>query len=343
MENLDIAVVSPDEAYNRVLSMSLTDACGQIKVTAFTTKQFVLEWSEYDGPGAFYDHFDLILWAGDEIRESYGDNIIYLSDRLSLVSMDYAGSRFSVYRYSPACAIASAIFDIYEHLTGRSVPFVKKDDFKVFAFASYCGGAGCTTLARAVGQELTRFHGKRVMYLSLEDVSSAGEYAFAPAGVKTEGEFLYRLLGRNKLPFLDSYLIKDEYGVCSFVPSKGKNPLRELAEDEMRRTLAALMGSGVFDVIVTDLSTCINGAACAVLESSDGICVVADSPEPGIRENSYMNQLKSTLDDEITKRIIRTENRFLRNREETDAVSQMEGFFGIEVSKLTGTLVNMVK
>ena len=93
MENINIAVVSSDEAYNRVFCMSLLDACRQIEVTSYTSRQFVLEWAQYKGPGAFYDNYDMILWAGDEIRDSYSDNIIFLTDKTSLVNMDYAGSR----------------------------------------------------------------------------------------------------------------------------------------------------------------------------------------------------------------------------------------------------------
>ena len=157
METLKIAVVSPDEAYNRVLCMSLLNACKQIEVTVYTGRQFLLDWTDYTGPGAFYNCFDLILWAGDEIRDYYRDNIAYLTDRESLAEMDYRSSKFSLYRYAPTSAIVAEIFDIYTHLTGRQFPLMKRDDVSIFAFASYCGGSGCTTLARSFCQELARF------------------------------------------------------------------------------------------------------------------------------------------------------------------------------------------
>ena len=53
MEYLNIAVVSPDEAYNRTLCMSLLHSCRQLEVTAYTSRQFVLAWSEYQGSGAW--------------------------------------------------------------------------------------------------------------------------------------------------------------------------------------------------------------------------------------------------------------------------------------------------
>ena len=261
MENLKITVVSADEAYNRTFCMSLLHACRQIEVTAYTSRQFVLDWADFKGPGAFYDCFDLILWAGDEICDSYGDNIIYLTDRESLAEMDYAGSRFSLYRYSPSAVIVAELFDIYAHLTGRQFPLLRREDVKVFAFASYCGGSGCTTLTRAFAQEMARFRGRRALCISLETVESAVDFAPVPEGIRSEGEFLYRLLGKSTRPFLETYMVKDDFGVCSFAPPKGRNPLGDLSKEDMGTLLAALMDSDRFDVIAADLSTCLSEAA----------------------------------------------------------------------------------
>lgn len=342
MENLKIAVVSPDEAYNRVFCMSLLQACRQIEAKAYTTRQFILNWADYEGPGAFYDCFDLVLWAGDEISDSYGDNIVYLTDRLSLTGMDYAAGKFAIYRYSPSGTIIAQIFDIYSHLTGRGFPLVKRNDVRLIAFASYCGGSGCTTAARAVAQELTRFHGKRVFCISLEDVESAGEFMTVPDGIKTEGEFLYRLLGKGNRPFLDSYMVSDAFGVCSFAPPAGRNPLGELSADDMRNLLAALMDSGRFDVIIADLSTCLTDAATAVMEVAERICVTAKAAEPGARERGYMGQLAGSCGQGIGSRVVRA----VLSRMDGGAVdigAPIEGEFGKEISKLTEKLINMVE
>ena len=343
MENLKIAVVSPDEAYNRTFCMSLLHACRQFEVTAFTTRQFVLQWADYQGPGAFYDSFDLVLWAGDEIRDYYGDNIIFLTDQDSLADMDYAGSRFSLYRYAPAGSIVAGLFDIYAHLTGRQFPLVRRDDVRVFAFASFRGGAGCTTLARAFCQEMTRFRGKRVLCISLEDVESACEFLTVPEGIRSEGEFLYRLLGKDTRPFLDSYMVKDDFGVCSFAPPKGRNPLGDLPKEDMRNLLASLMDSGRFDMITVDLSTCLTDAAVALMEAAECICVVARTSELGVREESYMNQIFSSCGDEAAEKVLRVENAIPKGRDPIDIRAALEGNFGQMISNLTDRIVNVVK
>ena len=343
MENLKLAVVSADEAYNRIFCMSLLHACRQVEVTSYSTRQFVLDWADYEGPGAFYDCFDLILWAGDEICDSYGDNIIYLTDRESLAGMDYASSRFSLYRYSPAGVIVADVFDIYAHLTGRQFPLVRRDDVQVFAFASYCGGAGCTSLTRAFCQEMARFRGKRVLCISLEDVESAADFMTVPEGIRSEGEFLYRLLGKSTRPFLESYMVKDDFGVCSFAPPKGRNPLGELSGEDMGKLLAALMDSGRFDVIVADLSTCLTEAAVTIMEAAERICVVARTAEPGLREKNYLNQLRSSCGEEAESKVLRVTNTIGKDAELLDILAPLEGNFGQMVSHLTERMVNVVK
>ena len=342
MENLKIAVVSPDEAYNRTFCMSLLHACRQIEPKAFTSKQFIIDWSDYNGPGAFYDCFDLILWAGDEISEFYGDNIVYLTDRTSLTQMDYAAGKFAIYRYSPSGTIVAEIFDIYSHLTGRGFPLVKRDDVKLIAFVSYCGGSGCTTAARSVAQELSRFYGKRILCISLEDVESAGGFLSVPDGIKSEGEFLYRLLGKGCRSFLESYLIKDDFGVCSFAPPKGKNPLGDLSAEDMKSMLAALMDSGRFDYVIADLSTNLTDASMVLMDTAERICVIAKTAEPGMRELSYMNQLTGGFGEEIREHIIRTVI-IDGEGEPVDIRAPLEGKFGKEISKLTEKLINVVE
>ena len=357
MEKLNIAVVSSDEEYSRALCVSLLHACRQLQISSYTSRMFLQEWSEYDGLDAFYTHFDLILWAGEEIGSSYGDNIVYLADKASLVNMDYENHKFALYKYSSASDLVSGMFDIYSHLTGRHMPLVKRDGIRVFAFASYCGGSGCTTLARAVSQDFSRFYGKRVLYLSLEDIDSMGEFIQVTEGTRSAGEFLYHLLGKKEMPFLDSYLVRDDFGVRSFAPAKAGNPLNGLSRDDMQELLSALMDTGEFDVITVDISTCLTEAALAVIEPADRLCLIARSPYPGFRENNYMKQMTG-WDEQIRNKILRIENmapeagqrdpQHLKVRRsmagaEGYGTASLEGDFGIDISYVTAELITVLK
>ena len=377
MENLIVAIVSCDEAYNRALMLSLLNVCRDLTVRTYDNHRFVQDWSDYHGGGAYYEKFDIILWAGDEISDSYGDNIIYLTDRASLMNRDYFTSRFCLYKYSTANTIVAAIFDIYAHLTGRGAFFMHKEGVRLIGFASCSGGAGCTTVAMSVGQELCRFHGSRVLYLTLEDVESTGDFINTAPGKKNAGEFLYRLLGSvseravnssNTIPFLDGYLLKNPFGVEAFAPARGKNPLRELSPGDMQKFIATLIDCGRFDVILLDLSTCLTDASIAAMALAEKICFTARAGELHTREKNYLSQVISCGGEGTIEKMIKIENmhdadykindedisqhlaecemittkdfirKFSLNHISKKDIS-LEGGFGADISRLTGTLM----
>lgn len=344
MENLKIAVVSPDESYNRAFCVALLDACRQISLTSYTTGQFVSQWADRADLDAFYDGYDIILWAGDEIRDSYGGKIVYLTDRISLTDMDYDRGRFALYKYSRAGRTVASVFDIYSHLTGHQARLVKRNDVKLYAISSCRGGTGCTTTARAVAQEFVRFRDKRVLCLSLEEVDSSGDFLVLRDGVRSEGEFLYKLLGKGKMPFLESYLVRDDFGISSFLPPAGKNPMRDLSKRDMEQLLAALMQSGAFDVIIADLSTSLGDAAAAVADAADSLCLISRSKGPDEREQRYLQQLASCCEGDIRKKIVRQIRE--EDGQETELSRRQEGLegkFGREVCNLTERMLHVVK
>ncbi len=319
MDNIKVAIVSEDTAYNKALSAAVANACRNLSVCIFSSRAFVKAWSEYDGKGAYYDKYDIILWAGDEISDSYGDNIVFLADKASLSKKDYENNRFCIYRYSTAHTIIAAVFDIYSHLTGRNAFFMKRSSTGLLGFASCGGGTGCTTVTMAVAQELRRFYGKKVLYLTMEDVESTESFTAKGSTAKNVGEFLYRLLGREgilsgceagKVPFIDAYIVSSAFGIEAFSPTRGKNPLRELKADDMQKFLAALMDCGRYDFIVTDLSSCLTEAGIAAMEIADKICFIAKAGEPKYREENYMSQVICCGGEKIVDKMVKVENMF---------------------------------
>ena len=377
MENITVAIVSRDKAYNKALSLSLLNVCRSFIIKLYDSRDFVKEWSGYEGRGAFYDTFDIILWAGDEINEAYGDNIVYLTDKPSLIEKDYSNNRFCIYKYSSAKTIVSAVYDIYSHLTGRSDYYIHKDDVRLIGFAAAGGGTGCTTLAMAVGQELSRFRGCRVLYLSFENVESTGSYIAAPAGTKSLPEFLYRLLGGTedrllgepgKIPFLDGYVVRSMFGIEAFAPVRGRNPLPELSCDDIQKFIVALMDSGRYDVILLDLSTCLTKAAMGALSIAERVCLTTVPRQSKVREENYLSQLICCSGERVLDKMIKIENMHAAQtvmREEDISASfaeaemlpvkgyvsslprlqlqsgeiPLEGAFGMDISRLTELLL----
>lgn len=379
MESLLVAVVSEDREYNKRLAEALVSVCRDLSVRAFSSRSFVKEWSEYCGRGMFCDTFDIILWAGNEISELYSDNIVFLADKVSMTGKDYEANRFAIYRYNAVSVIAADIFDIYAHLTGRSAFFTKEKNIRIYGFASAGGGTGCTSIAMAVSQELSRFYGKRVLYISFEDVESVCSFMRGDNEKKDIGEFLYRLLGKmgektgcrkDRMPFLDSYVMRDAFGVEAFVPAKGKNPLRELTAEDSNSFFAALVNCGRYDAMIFDFSSCVTEAALHAMSLTEKICLVVRKETVDFREKKYMNQLGYCGGKDITSKIVRIQNLAL-SREieaksqrdtardtkdpnmgvciiESDAVDKgskglpLEGDFGNSINKLTEMLTDVI-
>ncbi|MDO4870005.1 MAG: hypothetical protein Q4A65_06980 [Bacillota bacterium] len=308
-ENISIGIVSASRDFARALSASLLSVCEDFLIKIYETREFVREWGENNA------RFDLILWDGREIEDTYRDNIVYLAEKASLVKMDVEARKFSLYKYSGAAAMSAAIFEIYSSLTGRGAAFVRKDKVRLFAFGSWDGGAGCTTLSLAAAQDLRRFHRGQVLLISLESVESTRRYFQCVPELKSIVEYLYRIIPEEKLtpnrqmPFLDSYLMKDLYGVEAFAPSRGGNPLPDLSPDEIQKFIASIIETGRYDYIIVDMGSTITKAALAVMDMADGCAFVTASRAVTGREEMYLGHILACLGEDVMRKSMRITNK----------------------------------
>ncbi len=94
-----------------------------------------------------------------------------------------------------------------------------------------------------------------------------------------------------EIPFLDSYVVKDVHEIETFIPSNGKNPLRELTETEIQRFIVSLMDSGRYDTIIMDIAGCLTDAGIGALKMADRICFVTRSRQTTGREEQYLKHV----------------------------------------------------
>lgn len=310
MENIFIAIVTDDKEYGRSLSLGMLNVCRGFIIRIFTAEEFLTVKKEYD----------LVLWDGNEVSRVYGGRIIYLAEKPSEVAKNIAEKRFCIYKYSTAAAIVAAVFEIYEVLTGRRAVNLRKQDVRIFAFTSCRGGTGCTTITMAAAQEMCRFQGKKVLYLSFEELESTGEYMRNDAGIKGAAVYLYELFnkaytGRSNIgtsaeciPFLDKYIIRDDFGVEAFASGCGRNPLRDLNVGELNKFLASLIDSGRFDVILMDLGQWLSKTAIKCLELAEKIIVVNDMQRSDLRYDSYICHVMNNGGEAVMDKVIRVNN-----------------------------------
>ncbi|MDO5491073.1 MAG: hypothetical protein Q4F96_01555 [Bacillota bacterium] len=299
MSTISLAIVTDDRHYAEALARALQEVSRGFMPTIHTRDAFLTTWQRRGWD--YRDSFALILWDGSEIENLCGGNLIWLTDRPADAAQpgDESGGeseepRFRIGKYSTASVLAARLTAIYEQLTGESISCSGAADADVIAFASWQGGAGCTTVALAVGQDMTRFYGRRVLVITLDPVEATTEYMARPQGAAGVEEYLYRLFGAETMPAPDRFLIRDGYGVEALAPSAGRNPLGILSGEEADRALRALAGSGRFDAVLVDAGCSCSEAALAVIRSANRICLVERRPQPD-REERYRSWLRSEL------------------------------------------------
>lgn len=314
MEHITIALVSDDQAYGKALGLGLLHVCRSFLIRLFTPQQFLQSGQE--------ESFDLVLWDG-EPPESLTDgfteereNVLQLVEKPSMMRKDFRKKQFCLYKYSCAQAFVAELFEIYGRLTGRRPVNVARQDIRLFAFTSWEGGAGCSTAAVAVGRELCRYHQKKVLYLSLEEVESTENFFSSYSGAKSLGRYLYYLFHNRsdeeqpaQLPFLDGYVIRDEFGLEAFAPTRGRNPLRELDPGEFFLFLESLMESGRYDTILLDVGSALSGLDLACIELAEKVCLIAAAQGSAFREAQYMQYLICRCSEAVLGKFIKVANR----------------------------------
>lgn len=318
MENILLLIITDDKEYGKALGAGIINVYRNFTVKIMNWTEFFSERNEFylnETDGVFINKYDLILWDGKEALGSFGDKIILLSDDHALVTKNYIEKKFSIYKYSNVRAIVSTLLDIYSFLTGKCAVNLQHKDVRLISFASAAGGTGCTTLAMATAQELSRFRGKKVLYLSFEELESTGEYMECPSGIKGVGVYLYHLFKKGDgKPFLEGYTIRDGFGVEAFAPTKGRNPLRNLTEDELSIFVSSLIESGRYDVILMDVGNQLSEIDMLCMNIASSVCFVSSDSVKTIREIQCLQYLMCKCGENIVDKMIKVNNMFDPNR-----------------------------
>ncbi len=320
MENIKIALISEDQEYAKALGLGLLHVCRTFLIRIFLPQGFETKVTEM---GA-----DLILWddrnTENEATKRFikdRDNLVHLAEKPSMVRKDFSQKKLYLYRYGCAQSFVADLFEIYEKLTDRHPVNVARQDIRVFTFASWEGGAGCTTAAVAVGRELCRYHQKRTLYLSLEEVESTENFFVGYSGAKPLGRYLYHLFrrplgSRDKrtatTPFLEGYVIRDEFGLESFAPTRGRNPLRELSPEEFFIFIDSLMKSGRYDVILLDIGMSLSPIDMAAIELAERVGLIASAHGSTFREAQYMQYLICRCSETLLEKFVKALNRITK-------------------------------
>ena len=360
MKTIKIEIVSDDRNYADALARSLSHISGIYSVSIRDCNEFLVQWRKKGS--ALRKEMDIILWDGVEGEKICSDNIIWIREKEDIPTDSALTGGFSIFRYDTASMIHRRLIDIYRKLTGQSLPEGGSGDTRVLSFLSWQGGSGCSTVCCAVGQELTRFYGKRILILSLD---SAG---YQPPGVQVYDSafsvdaFLYRLFHRPDDMNMEQFILQDAYGVFHMVPSLGRNPLQDLSKEEAGAVMKRLMQAGSFDGVLIDGGNSTSDGAGAFIAFAEKICSVERRPQRP-REKRYMSWLGNIIDGSVpilpvksgdaaeaglseqakntrgsSKKTDRDRIKYLRERDDELSEMLLEGDFGSDIHELTEML-----
>jgi len=272
------------------------------------------------------EEYDLILVDEGSDLKSEKQAVVTLSEKKVFMETNMENGGHIIFKYQCAQDIANDIRRVYSGFYGRPMFYQKKDKPVIAAVFSSSGGVGCTSIAMGLCQELQRFHNRKVLYLTLEEFESTNFYFNRDNEKKGNGidRFVYLLLYRKEglVCGIEPFLMKDDYGVSSFFPSKDRNPLLDLGENELMNFLEYLTQDTGFTDIVVDCGNKAGLAHLTHLKLADQHIYVERPKNNPLKKESYFSWLSQNIDSSMRPIPVFVEN--FHNDDESDQDNQIE-------------------
>lgn len=259
MEIITILFVTDDVEYAEALTTCITEENKALFFTIIMTEEF----KQYQK----IKEFDLILL--DYFMDNNEDNYIQFTEKRAQIKQT---NKQTLYRYDTAENLSKELTLLYCLKTGSKYISPIKKTSKMILFCSAEGGSGKTSVALALAQELTRFHGKKVLYINYEEVESTNRY-FNIQEDKTISNFLYKAeINNNFNELIDCFTITDNYGIETFSSSKGRNPLKFLNIEDLCKFIEGIQTAAKYDYIFIDGDNSLNDETIWLISICDKVC-----------------------------------------------------------------------
>lgn len=259
---IEIALLIKDREYLNAISNSILRNSKDFLINSFYCRD--LRGIDND---VFNDNAvvltDLPYKEFDNLIPEHREKIIFLLERLRKSERENEDSECDIsglYKYTDSNAIISRIFSKYRMLNGPTFSREKSAGQKRCKFLlvkSISGNSGNSSIALAIGDELMRFHGKKVLLIGFDEFCIFNGFAIKTQNAKSIRKLIY-LLSRYGAEHVDigEFLNYDKFGVAFFNDSQEINYLSVIKLDELCRLCEAIELSSAmkFDFIVADFN-----------------------------------------------------------------------------------------
>lgn len=262
-----ILLAEKDSEYGKALATAVSNLQNEFEISMMSLE------SGKNGrldPRIPFHEYDLILLGGypEEIAESIrrklkkSTAVAFLSEDIadSLVKQSQIDSNhfWYIYKYSNLNDIISELNYLAGTVAGKKSLARKSFAPELIGFYSISGGTGKSVVALGIARELSRFHDKKVLYLSFDDMPATELFAGNHTQNRNIGDYLYYLFEKKNYDLCSrpsGFTSTDPYGVETFYPTKGRNDLNYLTQQEMIQLLKILSDSCRYDYIAMDLKS----------------------------------------------------------------------------------------
>lgn len=208
---------------------------------------------------------------------------------------------------------------IYGNKTALAVSEGKIKGAYVVTVIGGSGGVGATTVALAMGKQMTEEEQMKVLFLEGKEIAfGEGEFAHRVEGPNLRS-FLYYLDRSNfeKLMPIDKFFGYNPDNILGFNLGNNMNPLVNLKEKETVEFINYLKKNSACDVIIFDAGGSCCKAVQVITKLSDALICIEGESNAGLKYISYL----AGQDFMSSSRTVLVENRFNSRQK------KMEAFF----------------
>ncbi|NLT46942.1 MAG: hypothetical protein GXX92_00880 [Clostridiales bacterium] len=325
MTRINLLISHKDEEYATALSKALAikDPIYAITIAGEEELSFQSAISE-----AGKKNYDLILLDQEWKEEA---ERIEAEDREKLIGLSEIPSRPDedgyIYKYGGLERIDSDLQLAYAQVTGKYRIHYGDHKTRIIGFTSSAGGVGTSSIAIAVGRELTALDKRDTLYLSFERTESTSVYISVDEGRASINEYLYYLFTKEKeaSSYIDGFLISDVYGLLAFRPSKVINELTDLTVEQQLLLIDSLCAFGRFRYIVIDFCGLVSDKTWNLMMLCCKVFLIDDgTPLSVLKNDKFIANIPSDVFDEIKERIYSVTNKW---RPRDDEIADHNRFY----------------
>ena len=320
-----------DMEYGRALARAISNLHSEFEVTIGSLEENCDE--KYCDKLKLCD-YDLILLGGFpfETAEAIGerissyDRIVILTDHITENLMKQAENPeqhfWYLFKFGNVNNLISDLNYLIAFVTGKKNYLKKRFAPDLIGYFSCCGGVGQSVIAIGTSRELSRYHDKKVLYLSFEEIPATELFIRNNPTSRSIGDYLYYLLEKQNECFsshIEGFVSSDEFGVESFYPSMGRNDLNDLNQEELIFMLKYISDSNRYDYIALDLNNSLSKETIFLMSLCSKIILIQNSNPVSKFKNKKLIMYLSKLSSFVEK------SRFLLVENQSSS-SEAEGY-----------------